>query len=193
MSEDPGLIYKPIGPDSWADLAVLFGERGARGGCWCMRWRLPRLQFEQQKGSRNRRTFKAGVEQGKIRGIIGYAGGIPVAWCSVGLRTEFVGLQASELLAPVDEKDVWSIACFFIQKKFRLQHVSIGLLEAAVNYIQTLGGEIVEGYPLVPIKEKIPVAFAWTGFESVFKSVGFVEVERRVEIRPIMRYYFPEK
>lgn len=158
-----------------------------------MRWRIPRLQFEQQKGSHNRRALKAGVSHGKVRGIIGYADGVPVAWCSVGLRTEFAGLQASELLAPVDEKVVWSITCFFIKKKYRLHHVSIGLIEAAVRYVESQGGEIVEGYPLVPIKEKIPVAFAWTGFESAFKSVGFVEVERRVEIRPIMRYYLKHR
>jgi hypothetical protein len=105
------------------------------------------------------------------------------------LRDEFVGLEASEILAPVDEQPVWSIGCFFIHKRFRLQRVSVGLLHAAVRYIEAQGGAIIEGYPLVPIREKIPVAFAWTGFEAAFKEVGFTEVERRVPIRPIMRYY----
>ncbi len=183
------LDYRPIKPDSWDDLEVLFGQRGAREGCWCMRWRLPRRQFEQQKGSSNRRTCKNGVQSGRIRGILGYAGDTPVAWCSIGLREEFVGLEASELLAPVDDQPVWSISCFFIKKRYRLHHVSVGLLQAAVRYIETQGGEVIEGYPLVPISEKIPVAFAWTGFESAFKAVGFKEVERRVKIRPIMRYH----
>jgi GNAT superfamily N-acetyltransferase len=112
-----------------------------------------------------------------------------VAWCAVGLRDEFVGLEASEILAPVDDQPVWSIGCFFIKKRYRLQRVSVQLLQAAVQYIEAQGGSIIEGYPLVPISEKIPVAFAWTGFESAFKEVGFTEVERRVPIRPIMRYY----
>ncbi|MEH6471400.1 MAG: hypothetical protein V7752_09120 [Halopseudomonas sp.] len=192
MNANEELVYRPINIDSWDDLATLFGERGAREGCWCMRWRLPRLQFEQQKGSRNRRAFKAAVEAGRVRGILGYSGDTPVAWCAVGPREEFVGLEVSEILAPVDDQLVWSIGCFFIHKRYRLQQVSVALLQAAVRYIEQQGGKIIEGYPLVPIKEKIPVAFAWTGFESAFKAVGFTEVARRVKIRPIVRYYSPD-
>lgn len=188
-NSDTELVYRPISADSWDDLARLFGAHGARQGCWCMRWRLPRLQFEQNKGSCNRRTLQAGVEAGRIRGILGYIDEVPVAWCSLGLREEFVGLAASEILAPVDDQPVWTIACFFIKKPYRLQQVSVDLLRAAVSYVETQGGSIVEGYPLVPISEKIPVAFAWTGFVSAFKAAGFTEVERRVKIRPIMRYY----
>jgi hypothetical protein len=190
MKDEHGVLnYRAIDPSRWEDIEQLFGQRGAREGCWCMRWRLPRLQFEQQKGRPNRRSFKAAIEAGRVRGILGYAGDTPVAWCSFGPRQEFVGLDASEILAPVDDLPVWSIGCFFIKKQYRLQQVSVGLLQAAVRCIEEQGGAIVEGYPLVPISEQIPVAFAWTGFESAFKAAGFEEVERRVKIRPIMRCY----
>jgi hypothetical protein len=35
----------------------------------------------------------------------------------------------------------------------------------------------------------MPAAFAWTGIASAFKKVGFVEVVRRADNRPIMRFY----
>ena len=67
MDAHEELVYRPISVDSWKDLEALFGERGGREGCWCMRWRIPRLQFEQQKGASNRRALRAGVEAGRIR------------------------------------------------------------------------------------------------------------------------------
>jgi len=38
----------------------------------------------------------------------------------------------------------------------------------------------------------MPAAFAWTGIASAFKKVGFVEVTRRSETRPIMRFFISE-
>ncbi len=49
--------------------------------------------------------------------------------------------------------------------------------------------KIVEGYPIAPKKDKVPDVFAYTGFLSAFQSAGFVEVARRSETRPIMRFY----
>jgi GNAT superfamily N-acetyltransferase len=193
MSETARLTFHPVTPKRWDDLEQLFGTRGAREGCWCMRWRLPRHRFEQQKGEANRQALKAGIEAGSVRGIIGYVNGEPAAWCSVGPREGFVGLEASEILAPVDDAPVWSVGCFFVAKRFRLHGMATPLLKAAVDYAASEGVRIVEGYPLIPIKDKIPVAFAWTGFLSTFMAAGFVEVERRAPIRPIVRIELPVK
>jgi hypothetical protein len=62
------------------------------------------------------------------------------------------------------------------------------LLRAAVEYAQEHGAEIVEGYPVEPKQASMPDAFAWTGLASAFRKAGFVEVLRRSEMRPIMRY-----
>ena len=153
-----------------------------------MRWRLPREQFERQKGEANRNALRLGVESGRITGIIGYAKEQPVAWCSVGPRADLVGLAASEILARVDDQPVWAVGCFFVHRRYRRQGMTEQLLLAAVDFARARGATIVEGYPLVPIKEKIPVAFAWTGFESAFRAAGFQEVARRVPIRPIVRF-----
>jgi len=66
-------------------------------------------------------------------------------------------------------------------------------LRAAMEYVQKQGGKIVEGYPVDPKKSRIPDAFAYTGLASAFRKAGFVEVVRRSETRPIMRYTIKKK
>src|SRR6516164_10552649 len=56
------LTYHPLSPSQWDDFEALFGPRGACGGCWCMVWRLPRKQWEQQKGDGNRKAMQGLVK-----------------------------------------------------------------------------------------------------------------------------------
>ncbi len=183
----------PISMDRWDDLQRLFGDRGASHGCWCMRWRLPRAQFEVQRGESNKHALRSGIRSGQVRGIIGYLHDQPVGWCSVGPREHLCGLRVSDLLAKVDEKPVWSVACLFVAKRYRNKGLSLELLKAAVDYAGQCGAEIVEGYPIRPRQGdiKVPVAVTWTGLESVFAAAGFIEAARRVEMRPIMRFHVP--
>ena len=67
------------------------------------------------------------------------------------------------------------------------------LLRAAIEYVGKQGGNIVEGYPVEPKKAHIPDGFAYTGLASTFRKAGFVEVLRRSETRPIMRYMIEKK
>ena len=64
--------FHPVTPKRWADFEILFGAKGACGGCWCMLWRLTRKEFEQQKGKANREAMKAIVESGKKPGLLAY-------------------------------------------------------------------------------------------------------------------------
>ncbi len=181
------LEFHPLTPGRWRDFETLFGERGACGGCWCMWQRLARSQFNKQKGEKNKKAMRAIVEAGEIPGILAYADGKPIAWCSVGPREWFSALERSRILKPVDEQPVWSIVCFFVAKEYRRTGVSVKLLKAAIDFVRERGGRIVEGYPVEPRKDQ-PDAFVWTGLASAFIKAGFREVERRSETRPIMRY-----
>jgi len=91
----------------------------------------------------------------------------------------------------VDAEPVWSIVCFFIHKQWRRQGISVQLLAAAVSYARARGAQIVEGYPVEPRTSTMPDVFAWTGTVEAFRQAGFVEVARRAETRPIMRYTLP--
>jgi GNAT superfamily N-acetyltransferase len=184
-----GLKIAPVTPSRWKDFETLFGERGACGGCWCMWWKLTRSQFEKNKGTGNKRAMKELIASGEVPGLLAYSKGRPVAWCAVAPREEYPALERSRILKRVDDKPVWSVVCFFIDKGFRRQGVSIELLRAAVGYAEKRGAKTVEGYPVEPKTKDYAAAFAYTGLASAFRKVGFVEVLRRSETRPIMRYY----
>lgn len=181
------LRFAPLTPECWPDFEGLFGERGACGGCWCMFWRLSRKQFEAGKGTKNQRAMKKLVETGAQPGILAFHGDKAVGWCALAPREDYPALTRSRVLAPVDDKPVWSVACFFVRKDYRGQGVATRLLKAARKHVREHGGRILEGYPVLPTKGPIAPAFAWTGIPSAFERAGFREVARRSPTRPIMR------
>ena len=167
---------------------MLFGPRGACGGCWCMYWRLPRAQFTAQKGEGTKQALQHVVARGEIVGLLAYAKGQPVGWCAIAPRESYPVLARSRILKRVDEAPVWSVVCFFVSKGFRGQGLTTTLLRAAVDYARQQGARIIEGYPIEPKNPRVPAVFASTGLASAFRQAGFVEVLRRSETRPIMRY-----
>jgi GNAT superfamily N-acetyltransferase len=185
--------FQPLTPKNWREFELLFGPKGACGGCWCMTWRLKAADYEKMKGAENRKAMKELVKK-TSPGIIAYADHKPAGWCAVAPRKEYVRLETSRVLKPVDDKPVWSVSCFFITKEFRNKGLSAKLLKAAVDFAFSKGATIVEGYPLEPKPPRegedwrgLPDVFAWTGFSTVFKKAGFKEVARRSGTRPIMR------
>ncbi len=154
-----------------------------------MLWRLTRSEFNARKGEENKKAMMAIVASGEVPGILAFDGDAPVGWCAVAPRECFPALGRSRILKRIDNADVWSVACFFIDKKWRRRGLSVRLLRAAVDYAQGSGAKIVEGYPVEPRKEKMPAAFAWTGLAAAFREAGFVEVTRRSATRPMMRFY----
>jgi len=191
MSNRPtslSLSFHPATPSRWTDLAELFGERGACGGCWCMFWRLPRKEFDAGKGAKNKRALKRIVESGREPGVLAYDGKEPIGWCAIAPRADYTALERSRILKPLDDQPVWSVSCLFIKKPYRRQGVSAMLLRAVVTFAKEHGARIVEGYPVEPSMEKMPDPFLWHGVPSAFLDAGFKEVARRSPSRPIMRF-----
>ncbi len=189
---NPDLEFHPVTPDRWQDLEALFGKNGAYGGCWCMWWRVTRSQFGKQAGQGNKEALKATVDSGEVPGLLAYASGQPIAWCSIAPREVFLSLERSRTLKRVDDQPVWSIVCFFVAKPYRRKGLMAELLRAAINYARQCGAKIVEGYPIEPKHDDSPPVSTFTGIFSSFQEVGFVEVARRSEKRPIMRYLMEE-
>jgi GNAT superfamily N-acetyltransferase len=186
-SEKLKLKFHRLTPERWKDFEKLFGDNGACGGCWCMWWRLKRSQYEKQKGEENKKAMRKIVNSGVIPGILAYAGTIPIGWCAIEPRESYSLLENSRVLKRIDDKKVWSVVCFFIDKRYRRMGVTEKLLEAALKHAKKNRVKIVEGYPID--SAKTPSAFAWTGFLPAFLKVGFQEVHRGSPTRPIMRYY----
>lgn len=172
--------------NTWKDFETLFGARGACGGCWCMYWRIRRKEFEKNKGSGNHAMMQKIVSSGEMPGLLAFDGSKPVGWCSIAKRDRFPVLDNSRVLKRVDDKDVWSIVCFYIRKNYRNLGVATKLVKGAIEYVREQGGGIIEGYP-IDKKDRTPDVFAYTGTLPMFTGLKFKEVERRSETRPIMR------
>ena len=128
------VTFRSLSTDSWADFELLFGKKGASGGCGCMLWRLSPDEFEAQKGDGNRKAMQRLAESKISPGILAYDDDTAIGWCAIAPREEYPKLNASRILKPVDEKSVWSVSCFFINKAYRRKGVSVKLLNAAAEY-----------------------------------------------------------
>lgn len=179
----------PLTSHRWDDFEKLFGPRGACGGCWCMYWKLTHSEFEKNKGDNNRAAMQKIVESGQRPGLIGYVDDEPAGWCAVAPRGSYPRLGRSRILKEIDDLPAWSIVCFFAAREHRNKGMTVKLLRGAIEYVKGQGGEILEGYPVEPKKEKMPPPFVYHGLYSAFIKAGFKECARRSETRPIMRYF----
>jgi GNAT superfamily N-acetyltransferase len=180
--------FYPVTKENWKDFENLFGEKGACAGCWCMYWRLRRKDYDSLRGNGTKKKMKKLINKGIVPGILAYDDKQPIGWCSVAPREDFPVLENSRVLKRIDDKPVWSVVCFYINKNYRKKGLCVELLNAAKNFAKLKKGKIIEGYPVEPKSGKTADAFAWTGLSSAFKKAGFKEITRRSETRPIMRF-----
>lgn len=188
MIDTADLTFHPLTQKLWRDFELLFGENGACGGCWCMHWKLRGKAFSENKGERNRQMQKSVVDAKVIPGLLAYAEGYPVGWVAVEPRSQYPKLAHSRVLKPLDDQEVWSITCLFVEKKHRRQGVAVELLKAAVNHAKQHGAKVIEGYP-IDTKDEAPPVFIFTGTAQAFKQAGFKEAARPSPTRPIYRFH----
>ena len=186
----------PLTRDRLADLADLFGQGGDPKWCWCSWFRLRSADFRTATSQSNRAVLERAVERtgadGRAPGLIAYRDGEPIGWVSLGPREDYERLQHSRVLAPVDERPVWSIVCFVVARHQRGQGVARALLDAAVAYARAHGATLLEAYPVDIVDGRVPAAQAFKGTVPMFEGAGFEVVERRQASRtstprPIVR------
>jgi len=187
------IIIHPLTPKRWNDLISLFGNNGGYSGCWCMFWRLDRSDFKKLRGRGTKEILHQMTEKKQEPGLIAYVDGKPAGWCSVGPRENYPALENSRILKRVDDKPVWSIVCFFVDKSIRKQGFMIEMLRGAVAYAKKRGAKIVEVYPIDMQTEKLAGqklgSYAgYMGIASAFREAGFVEADHASETQLIMRY-----
>ena len=181
------LTVFPVTAERWDDLVMLFERRGPHGGrpitlgCWCMYWRLDGRTFTKNWGEPNRAALEELVRAGAEPGLLAYADGEPIGWCSLGPRERFSRLERSPVLKRVDDEDVWSITCFYVHGLHRREGTATALLDAALEYAAARGARLVEAYGCRP-GDSDP----YTGFTAMFDEAGFSPV-REGGRRTIMR------
>lgn len=177
----------PLTPDRWGDFETLFGPRGATGGCWCMFFRMPNQEYRASVGAKTKAAIRDVVEHETPPGLLAYDGDKAVGWCAVAPREVYKRFERSRIMQPVDDQPAWAITCFFVAKGYRRKGVTRRLILAAVDFVRSQGGKIVEAYPVDSPKAQADT-FMYTGIASAFAAAGFTEVARRSETRPVMRF-----
>ncbi len=186
------LAIFPLTADRWADLETLFGVHGAYGNCWCMWFRLSSREWEAQAGDQRKQGLHELVDGGTPPGLLAYDGEKPVGWISLGPHPDFKRLEKSRLAKPVDDRPVWSVVCFYVEKHYRRQGLTVAMLKAGIDFARQNGATILEGYPVDDSGDK-PDPFVYVGLYDAFVKAGFEVAARRLEHRPIMRYYMEPK
>lgn len=186
------ITVRPLTPGRWKDFEAVFTAKGCSiaRGCWCMYFRESGKVDKAQRSSiseMRKQRMKAIVSSSDPPpGLIGYRGRAPVGWLAIAPRSEFVRLQRSPVMKPVDETPVWSIMCFVVPKEFRHQGVARAMLRGAIDYARKKGVRVLEAYP-IDKPEASADDHMWHGAKSMYDKLGFVEVARRRPHRPVVR------
>jgi ribosomal protein S18 acetylase RimI-like enzyme len=109
-----------------------------------------------------------------------------VAWVSLGPREDYAKLRRSPIMKPVDDRPVWSIVCFFVDRTARGRGLAERMLRAAVDHAHSRGARLLEAYP-VDRDERSHPDDMFFGAKSMFDRAGFREVTRRKVTRPVVR------
>lgn len=186
------LAVRPLTPERWPDLETLFNARGCSipRGCWCMYYRRtgkgPELFPGITEAQASRADMHALAGADPPAGLIGYRGDVPVGWVSLGPRQDYIRLERSRVMKPVDDEPVWSIICFVVPSAYRHQGVAHELLAGAIAFARKRGVCLLGAYP-VDKPGRSADDFIWFGVKSMFDSAGFQEVARRSPTRPVRR------
>lgn len=186
------LTIHPLTPARWPHLEAIFNAKGCSIArqCWCMYYRRSGGRGAMPDGMSiaefNKSQLRAVVESGPPPGLIGYRGGQPLGWVSLGPREDYRRLAKSPVMKPVDGKPVWSIVCFVVPSEYRGQGVARALLDGAIAYARERGAKLVEAYP-VDLSVREDAESLWFGTKTMYDAAGFEEVARRKPQRPIVR------
>lgn len=183
MSTSSDLQIHPLTMERLPDLAGLFEQGGDPRWCWCSFYRVRSVDFRGSTPGSNRQILEAAVAtsaaDGRAPGLVAYRDGEAVGWVSVGPRGDYERLEHSRVLAPIDDRPVWSIVCFVVARASRGQGIAAALLEAAMDYARDHGATLLEAYPVDTSGRRVPAADAYKGTVAMFERAGFTVADRR--------------
>jgi GNAT superfamily N-acetyltransferase len=173
----------PLTPAGFEQLAELFATGDPRW-CWCMYFRRRGMDWSNAAPADNRADLERLAEvgasgDGPAPGLVAMRDGRAIGWVSVGPRADYDRLALSRLLAPIDDRPVWSVVCFVVAARERRRGVARALLEAAIEYAREGGAEALEAYPLHESRGPVPSSSAYVGTQAMFERAGFRVVATR--------------
>ncbi len=187
LAAEGGPGFLPVTVKSLVHLDRFSREHGKFRYCSCMRWRMTAGEFRASTAQERAATLERLVRSGIPVGILAFSGGRPVGWCSIAPRETYQRLEHYSPLARLDDAPVWSVVCFFVDRLFRRQSLTLGLLKAALDYAFSQGAGIVEGYPVKPEAR----SYTYMGSPGTYLQAGFTDVTPPDRTRLIMRRSLP--
>jgi GNAT superfamily N-acetyltransferase len=185
---------RAVTSEDWPDVQTVFATPGDPRGCWCQWFRLRGRDFEATRVAERRAALRAECEGGAPGpGVLARVDGFPAGWAAVAPRAGYPRLVASPLLKRLPDDDrpdgvVWAVACLVVRPQFRARGMSRVLLDGAVEYAQSAGARIIEGYPVdVAAAARVSTSGLYHGTLSTFVAAGFAEVARPRPDRPVMQ------
>lgn len=180
MSE---IEFRSLTPERSSDLATFSAQHGKFGYCSCMRWRMTSTAYQRSTKEERIAELNRLLCSGTPIGVLAYSDGEPVGWCSVAPRETYGALERYRALPRIDDQPVWSVVCFFVDRRVRKTGLMLGLLRAAVDYAFSQGAGIVEGYPV----EQDARLYRYMGGVEMLQSAGFRDATPCGQSRRVMR------
>lgn len=174
------LLIRRVTAEQWPDMERFFESRGTLRGCWCMIFRAGvDGKVPPPSGPARKRAMRDLVMTDTPVGLLAYAEGGPIAWCSVAPRATFPGLA----VVATNDEPIWSLTCFCVKREYRGTGIQRKLLDAAIQEAWAQGAKVLEAYPVLPDSP----SYRFGGFVGSFERAGFREVGRLGARRYVMR------
>ncbi|NLI53382.1 MAG: GNAT family N-acetyltransferase [Clostridiales bacterium] len=162
--EQDGIEIRPVEKANWDAFEAYFSSIGRLNSCWCMAWRMTREELKTNTGECRKAFIKQRVWDGIPIGLLAFADGQAIAWCSVAPRESHQRLYGDET------KDrVWSLTCFYISRAYRGKGLVHRLIRQAKAYAKQNGAAYLEAYPVDPDSP----SYRFMGFVKTFEQEGF--------------------
>jgi len=187
------VTVEPLAPDRLDDFLDLFDNRAFADNpswraCYCFNFRFAGddAAAAERTGAENRRDMSDAIAGGRAHGLLAYAGGRAVGWCSASPKAEMVQLMKRDWMPPESER-VGIVGCLVIAPQYRRHGVARALVAAAGDYLGGIGCTVVEAYP---IKEMGSDAHGFYGPLEVYRELGFEtyrDLPQRLVVRKSLR------
>jgi GNAT superfamily N-acetyltransferase len=192
---EQNLTCRSLDRETWPDFERMFmRHKGVCGGCWCVYHRVSSSAYKNSTREDRYALMKSYLDDGTACGIVVYDNGEPVGWCNVGPAEYFVSFDRSPayrlLNIPENLRPKWRIACVFVDKGRRRQHLSGRVLAFAIDAIAKNGGGVTEAFPIVLETTPKP---SYTGKKHQYEALGFSAVAPMGTHRLLMRAIVPAR
>jgi uncharacterized protein YndB with AHSA1/START domain/GNAT superfamily N-acetyltransferase len=189
LDEIGDVEVRPLAPERLDDFLDLFDNRAFTDNpswraCYCFNFRFAGDEAEAagRTGADNRRDMSEAISNDRAHGLLAYAGGRAVGWCSASPKAEMVQLTRRDWM-PAESERVGIVGCLVIAPQYRRHGVARALVAAAGDYLAGIGCTVVEAYP---VKELHGDAHGFYGPLDIYRELGY-ETYRDLPQRLVVR------